>query len=58
MTPEEITALFKKEVAKKDFTKRSKIDRKSVYVYRNNNVSLGKMLEVLLILDCISIVKK
>lgn len=58
MTTEDIEELFKSEVAKKDFKKRSGLDKQIVYNYRHRKTSIGTMLEVLHNLKAISIRKK
>ncbi len=59
MTPGEITALFISEIFKKDFSKRSGIDRRNVYKYRNSTtITIGTMLQVLYQLNAIEITKK
>jgi len=56
MTATEIENLFKKEVAKKNFTKKTGFDKQVVYNYRNRKLpTLGTMLEVLFIIGAIKV---
>ena len=58
MTLTQIEQLFKNEVAKKDFIKRSGFDKQVVYNYRNRKLpTLGTMLEVLFIVGAIKVNK-
>ncbi|MEI6865782.1 hypothetical protein [Flavicella sp.] len=58
MDAQEIEKLFREEVAKKDFKKRSGLDKQKVYNYRHRTTKLATMLQVLFNLDAISIREK
>lgn len=58
MTLIEIEELFYNEVKKKDFKKRSGLDKQVVYNYRNRKKpTIGTMLEVLLLIGSIEVKK-
>jgi hypothetical protein len=59
MTTQQIEELFTIEVNKKDFKKRSGLDKQVVYNYRHRKQpSFGTMLEILLTLSVIQITLK
>ena len=58
MTLEEITALFKVEIEKKDFKQKLGATKQQLYNYRHRPPKLGVILEILHSIGAIKITKK
>jgi hypothetical protein len=58
MKEEDIIALFKLEIEKKDFKEKSGVNKQQHYNYRNRITKIGLMLEILLKVGAIDITKK
>lgn len=58
MSTEEIIELFKIEIEKPDFTKKSGANRQQLYNYRNRTNKVGLMIEILHKVGAIEIKKK
>jgi hypothetical protein len=58
MTEEDIIALFKTEIEKKDFKEKSGANKQQHYNYRNRTTKIGLMIEILFKVGAIDITKK
>ncbi|MGJ8760399.1 MAG: hypothetical protein ACSHXA_07615 [Polaribacter sp.] len=58
MTEESIITLFKKEIEKPDFCKKTGATRQQLYNYRNRTTKIGLMIEILYKVDAIRITEK